>query len=248
MTKISFSDTHLKTIETALEVYCRMKLGQFSTAIDEAFPEASLSWEELESVHKFLRGVIMPVTPILSYDGHGGYVDQYDNYYGEDRELDDELDYQQKNFLKRANSSNGILGGLNSSFGIGSDKIADGNIAYEIRQTIRQYLTVKRNDGFFDYMNVGFDDPLNVSGEPLPTIEGFSKEKVYAVKNKNINTRLNRLFAAKSPNWKKMWELVELNCDKPDNLESSRRRLNFNGETKEWELILEKPRKTKKND
>lgn len=252
MTKISFTDAHLQTIETALEVYCRLKLGQFNIAIDEAFPEAWLSWEEREQIHKTLRDIIMPEAPRLAYDGHGGYYDQYGNAYNEQQEILPESinskDYYAKsNFLVRANK-NKLLGGLNSSYGIGSDQIGDGNIAYEIRQTIRQYLTVKNNDGFFDYMHVGFDDPLEVSSEPLPVIEGFVKEKVFPVSNKEINTKLNRMFKAKKPNWPKMWELVENNCQKPDNLESQRRRLNFNDETKQWELILEKPVRRKQSN
>lgn len=247
MTKISFTDAHLQTIETALEVYCRMKLGQFDIAIDEAFPEACLSWEERKGIHKFLRAIIMPEVPRLMYDGHGGHVDQYDNTYDEDRKIDSELDYSQKAFLERANK-NRLLGGLNSSYGIGCGEVNDGNLAYEIRQTIRQFLTVKRNDGWFDYMNVGFDDPLKVTEVPLPVIEGFDKSKTYTVEDSKINTQLNRLFKAKTPNWKKMWELVENNCQKPDNIESSRSRLNFNEETKRWELIIDKPVKRKQNN
>lgn len=246
MTKISFTDAHLSTIETALEVYARLKLGQFDIAIDEAFPEADLSWEERRKIHGFLRGIVLPEAPSLRHDGHGGYVDQYYNFYGEDRELDCELDCEQKAFLKRANK--GKLQGLNSSYGVCSEEIYDGNLAYEIRQTIRQYLTVKSNDGFFNYMNVSFDDPLKVTEEPLPVIEGFEKSKTFVVEDSKINNQLNKLFKEKKPNWQKMWELVENNCQNHENIESSHRQINFNKDAKKWELILEKPIKKKQQN
>ena len=77
MTDISFTDAHLRTIEQALEVYTRLRLGQFDIAIDEAFPEAFFSHEERGAIHKFLRSLIFPEPPILRYNGHGEYSDQY---------------------------------------------------------------------------------------------------------------------------------------------------------------------------
>ena len=247
MTKISFTDAHLRVIEQALEVLCRLRLGQFDYALEEAFPEACLSHDESKGLLSHLRSVIMPESPVLRYDGHGGYYDQYGNSYGEDKELNGEPSYEMKWFLKRANAM-GIAGGLNSSWGISNEKVGSGQLAYEIRQTIRQYLAVKKNDGYFEHMFVTYDDPLKITGEPLPVIEGFIKEKTFVVKPTEINAHLNRLFKAKNPNWKKMWEIVEANCELPKNIKSSRKRLNFNKATKQWELILEKPTKKLKSE
>ena len=244
MTDISFTDAHLRVIEQALEVYTRLRLGQFDYALDEAFPDACLGHKEREGLHRHLRSVIMPEPPQLVYDGHGGYYDQYGNSYDENKELNSKVDYQTKYFLERANKNS--LSGLNSSYGIGNKKVGDGSLAYEIRQTIRQYLAVKRNDGYFEHMYVTYDDPCKVTDEPLPVIKGFTKEKIFTVEDYKINRKLDKLFEQKTDKkWPKMWELIEKNCGLPDNIESSRRRLDFDEETHRWRLILEKP--TKKN-
>jgi hypothetical protein len=243
MTKINFSDAHLQVIEQALEIFTRLRLGQFDTAIDEAFPDALLSWDEKQKILWLLRTIVMPKPPVLRYDGHGCYLDQYGNAYDENKELLDPLSYDMKGLLDRANKI-GISGGLNSSWGICNEKVGNGQLAYEIRQTIRQYLAVKKNDGYFSHMYVSYDDPLKITGEPLPIIEGFEKEKIFAVEDGQINRQLNKLFKLKKDDkWPKMWKLIEENCGLPDDIESSRRRLNFNEKTKKWELILEKPTK-----
>jgi hypothetical protein len=243
MTKINFTDAHLQVIEQALEVFTRLRLGQFDYALDEAFPDATLSWDERQEILKFLRGIVMPEPPVLRYDGHGGYYDQYDNSYGEDKSLDPDTPYDKKWLVERANKI-GISGGTNSSWGICNEKVGNGRLAYEIRQTIRQYLAVKKNDGYFEHMFVSYDDPLKITREPLPIIEGFVKEKVFVVEDAKINKQLDQLFGqGTDAKWPKMWKLIEENCGLPDDIESSRRRLNFNEETNKWELILEKPTK-----
>jgi hypothetical protein len=248
MTDISFTEAHLRVIEQALEVYTRLRLGQFDYALSEAFPDACLGHNERDGLHRHLRSVIFPEPPRLAYDGHGGYYDQYGNTYNENQELDSAIEYEMKYFLERAKKM-GIAGGLNSSYGIGNEKVGNGSLAYEIRQTIRQYLAVKRNDGYFEHMYVTYDDPCKVTKEPLPIIKGFTKEKIFVVKNKKINERIDKCYVDKEePNWPKMWELVEKNCGLPDNIESSRRRLNRNQETNQWELILEKPTKKLKSE
>jgi len=242
MTDISFTDAHLRVIEQALEVYTRLRLGQFDYALDEAFPDACLGYNEREGLHRHLRSVIFPEPPRLVYDGHGGYYDQYGNTYDENQKLNSAVEYEMKHFLERANKM-GIAGGLNSSYGIGNEKVGNGSLAYEIRQTIRQYLAVKHNDGYFEHMYVTYDDPCKVTEEPLPIVKGFTKEKTFIVKNKKINERLNKIYAKEPIIWSKMWEIIEKNCELPDNIEASVRRLNKNEETNQWELILEKPTK-----
>lgn len=242
MTKISFTDAHLQVIEQSLEIFSRLRMGQFNYALDEAFPDACLSYDELEGLNRRLRSVIMPEPPQLEYNGHGGYYDQYGNSYGENKELDSKIDYTEKIFLKRANKNS--LSGPNSSYGISNKKVGNGQLAYEIRQTIRQFLAVKKNDGYFEPMYVTYDDPFKVTEEPLPVIEGFVKEKVFVVEDGQINVQLNKIFKQKKDEkWGKMWKLVEENCGLPDNIRSDRRRLNFNEQTNKWELILEKPTK-----
>jgi len=61
-----------------------------------------------------------------------------------------------------------------AAFGVGNKEIGEGNLAYEIEKTIRQYLSVKKNNGYWE-VNCGFYDPLKITDEPLPEIEGFNK-------------------------------------------------------------------------
>jgi len=239
MTKISFTDAHLQTIQTALEVYTRLRLGQIDIALDEAFPDYWLTWEERENIHKFARKILFPDPPILKHNGDGGYRDQYGVSYDENRNQIGEKDYHQKSREHRPK-----LSGANSSFGIGSDKIADGNIAYELRQTIRQYLAVKKNDGFFDAgLNVTFDDPLKVSQEPLPIIEGFSTKKNFPFIGKAINSKIHKLIETK--NFEKMWDVVNEYMERkhPNILYRGYTKVVLNEEKNYYELEVEKPRK-----
>ncbi len=57
------------------------------------------------------------------------------------------------------------------------DKCHNGSIAWPIYQALRQYLAVKRNDGYFDWSFVTYDDPADCGGEPAPTIEACVKYK-----------------------------------------------------------------------
>ena len=244
MNKVSFTDKQLKVIETALEVLVRMRLGQFDMAIEEAFPELFFSWNESQNLKKEIRSIVFPEKANLVYDGHGGYYDQYGNTYDENRNLNSEIDLEIKEILKRA-EKHSLHNGLNQSYGIGNEAIGeDAKIAYEIRQTLRQYRSVKENDGYFNSWNVCYDDALKLTQEPLPEIEGFVKEKVFPVYDEKINQQIFKEYA--KLNWPKMWELIEANCEKPEDIESSRRRLNINEATGLWELIYEKP--TRKNE
>jgi hypothetical protein len=74
MTKIEFTDEHLRVMMTALEVYSRLRAGQIRIAIDQAFRDVNLSWNEVESIETFVRGILYPEPPRLKYDGHGGYM------------------------------------------------------------------------------------------------------------------------------------------------------------------------------
>jgi len=62
----------------------------------------------------------------------------------------------------------------NSSYGIGSPKVGDGQIAYEVRKVLENFLSVKRNRGFWG-SGVNFNEPLSYSGIPFPKVEGFKK-------------------------------------------------------------------------
>jgi hypothetical protein len=199
MTTITFTDEHLRTIQTALEVYSRLRSGQIKIAMDEAFADYNLTWEETDQIEQFVRSFLFPAPPTLIYDNHGGYYDQYDNNYNEQGELEGELSYQDKCRIKRPHIPKGAY------YGVASKEIGDGTIAYEIYSTLRQYIALKRTDGYHD-MWVDFRDPLELSGIPLPKIEGFSKEKRFPIKGKAIVNKLKK--AENTKDYSKVWEIV----------------------------------------
>jgi hypothetical protein len=182
--KIEFQKEHLPIIEQALEVFSRFKMGQIGIALDELFPEKLLTYEERIILEKIIRATVFPSPPELRYDGHGGYKDQYGNFYNEQKELIEEnVDYAARALVKRAIKNTLPKG---SYYGIGQEEIPDAGIAYEIRQTIRQYLAVTKNDGFFEPTYRSYDDPLPVSDIKLPIIEGFDTTKDFHITDLEI--------------------------------------------------------------
>ena len=200
MTKISFTDKQLETTMTALEVYSRLRCGQIGIAFDEAFYDYDLSWDEREVIEKSVKNIIFPEKPILQYDGHGGYYDQYGCTYDENRNRDSEESLEEKTRKIRPE-----LPG-NSYYGIVAKEVKDGTIAYEIYSTIRQYLALKKNDGYSG-MGTQFRDPLELSGEPLPIIEDFQKEKCFVINGKSIVNKIKQYEDSKD--FSRMWDTID---------------------------------------
>jgi hypothetical protein len=102
-----------------------------------------------------------------------------------------------------------LMSELNSGYhGIHSKAVRDdAKIAFEIRQSIRQYLAVKNNDGYFDHTFVTYDDPPLASKEPLPEIVDFVKHKDFVIDDPKIVKKLDRLFNQKK--YKEMWDIVK---------------------------------------
>ena len=78
-------------------------------------------------------------------------------------------------------------------------------IAYEIKKTIEEYLSVKNNNGFYG-STVNFHGPLKASDEPLPIILEHKNYKDYKL-NKRQSAKINKFYAVKD--FKKMWEYVD---------------------------------------
>jgi len=199
MTKIEFTDEHLRVMMTALEVYSRLRAGQIRIAIDEAFRDVGLSWKELESIETFVRGILYPEPPQLKYDGHGGYYDQYGCTYGENGERDTEVTWEEKERLKR--------GHLQGNYGVLHEEMirGGGTLAYEIYSTLRQYVSLKNNDGY-EGSGVNYRSPLQITEVPLPRIEGFSAEKRFPIKGKAIVDKLDK--AQEIKDYSKVWDVV----------------------------------------
>ena len=199
MTKIEFADEHLRVMMTALEVYSRLRAGQIRIAIDEAFRDVGLGWNELESIEKSVRGILYPEPPELKYDGHGHYYDQYGCTYDENGVRDTEVTWEEKERLKR--------GHLRGNFGVLHEEMirGGGTLAYEIYSTLRQYVSLKNNDGW-EGDGVSYCSPLHITKVPLPVIEGFSTDKRFVIKGKAIVNKLDKAHETK--NYMKVWQVV----------------------------------------
>lgn len=202
MPTIKFTDEHLSVIQRALEVYSRLRSGQIKIAMEEAYYDYDLSWEEADSIEKFVRKIIFPEPPQLFYDGYGGYYDQYGNTYDEAGPRINEQTWEDKCREKRPQ-----LNGSNSYFGVTSKEMIEngGTLAYEILSTIRQYIRLKQNDGYVDG-STWSRDPLHLTNVPLPDIVGFEKEKIFPIKGKAIVAKLEAM--EKSKDYNKLWDMV----------------------------------------
>lgn len=207
-TTIIFSDKHLKVIEIALEAYSRAKMGQFKYWFDETFGNWKYSWDCGSDIERFIRlrtleeflekeyGEIEVVNRRVNhFDKLNGdinplhFLNHYESFLNSFPSTDHEP------FPRHSNASWGILQ---------SEKVGDGQIAYEIYATLRQYTSVKQNGGLFDHYT-STRDPLNYSGLELPEIKDFVKHKDYYF-NKTESKKLHK-FCEKN-NWVKAWEYV----------------------------------------
>lgn len=155
--KLILSEEQLGIVQTALEAYSRMKMGQIGYGIMEIFP--STYPETTRSIEGFVRNVI--------------------NY--EDVQRGREPTFPSDS---------------NASWGYGHEKSGDGSEAFVIMQAVRQFLAVKRNDGYFDPSFVTYDDPMTFGREDkhIPEIEGFIKYKDYYLDDQIKNKEAVRLF------------------------------------------------------
>jgi pyruvate/2-oxoacid:ferredoxin oxidoreductase alpha subunit len=80
-----------------------------------------------------------------------------------------------------------------------------GTLAYEIYSTLRQYVSLKNNDGY-EGNGVNYRDPLQITKVPLPVIEGFAAEKRFPIKGKTIVNKLDKAHETKD--YMKVWQVV----------------------------------------
>lgn len=81
-------------------------------------------------------------------------------------------------------------------------------IAYEVEGVITQYLYLKNNNGWFDW-TTGSIEPLNLSGEKLPVIDGHEelKYKDFPLGDKKEAHELWTAF--RKEQWEKLWAAAE---------------------------------------
>ena len=92
-----------------------------------------------------------------------------------------------------------------SGYGFNSEKIGDARIAYEIKKTFEEYLSVKNNDGYYGN-TCNFDGPLKASEEPLPIVEEHKNYKDFPL-TKTQSKKVNDFIKQKS--FDKLWLYID---------------------------------------
>jgi hypothetical protein len=206
-TKISFSHKQLRVIEQSLEAFSRARLGQFKNWFEETF-KWKFSGEVGSDIEQFTR------LRILQADlekKHGSLVrSTIGKFMGESKV------YSTRSFLSRywqalqhfdREESESFPRELNGSWGISQPECGEeAHIAYEVSSTLRQYRFVSENGGFFKFANRSFDEPLEISDEDLPEIEGFVKYKDYHIDEAD-SKQLHAFIEDK--NWVSAWGYVD---------------------------------------
>lgn len=93
---------------------------------------------------------------------------------------------------------------LSYSYGVGNEKVRDGQAAYEIHKVVNQFLAVQRSEGKWGY-TTDYQDPLEYSGVALPEIQGFKKYIDYPIPD--VDYKFTELYQAQ--NWKVCWEYID---------------------------------------
>lgn len=156
MNTVKLSDKHLQTINSALEVYYRLKAGQIGIALDEAYPG------------------------VLDYDARQDIEGKVH------REIFPELT-------------------RGSGYSFNSPKLGDARIAYEIKKTFEEYLSVKNNDGYYGFGR-SFDGPLKASHEPLPVVLEHKNYKDFPL-NQRESFKLRKFIDSRD--WDGAWTYVK---------------------------------------
>ena len=197
---IEFDEKHLPTLVTALETYSRLQSGQIKMAIDTAYGDRHISYEESQFIENAVRHIAFPRNPERNYDGHGGFYDQYDNEYSEGGSIVKESE----EWARKKNHPH--LDHPNSSFGVGCKEMKGGTVAFEIKKTIEQYMHYQRNNGFRKVMDVSGDGAMQFSDVPLPKVLSWKPEMSFKVSSKYQNS-LQKAFDQK--NFSEAWSVVD---------------------------------------
>jgi len=237
--QIEFDEAHLPVLVAALETYSRLQSGQIKMAIDTAYADTNLTYEESQYIENIVRYVVFPPNCVREYDGeHKEFYDRYDNEYDESGNLIKESE----EWRKKKNRHH--LDHPNTSFGIGCKEMKNGTIAWEIKKAIEEFLHYERNSGYRN-MGVDGDGVLNTSGVPnakilsLNTLSSFKywkPEKEFRIPQK-YQEKIEK--AIKNKNFEDAWKIVDKSFKNNALPKGSSTRIEENSGT--YYVIVEKP-------
>jgi hypothetical protein len=201
-TKIHLTDKQIQVIITALSCYCRLRSGQIGIAMDEAYRDKDISYDERDEIETKVREVVFgqPKSYVANNSrGCGGDDDSGCPTLKE--RLEEEKPAKKAEFNHP-----------HSYYGFSSPELKDGSLAFEIEKTLTEYLSVKNNEGYWG-SGCNFNGPLRTTKEPLPIIEGFPDYRDFPLtlaQTKKILPHYHK------NDYKKMWETYDsLKLDLP---------------------------------
>ena len=106
----------------------------------------------------------------------------------------------------------------NSYYSFSSPEIGDARIAGEIESVIKEYLSVKNNDGYWDEAK----SVLKASEEPFPIIQGFQEFNSYPL---TLEQSKEVIKFQKEKKYNEMWDYIHSiislpKCDRSEIMES----------------------------
>jgi hypothetical protein len=200
---LELDEKHLPTLINALETYSRLRSGQIKMALDAAYWDADLTYEEGQYIENAIRYVVFPPNCIREYDGHGEFYDRYDNVYDEVGNLVEESE----EWKRKKNRHH--LNHPNESFGVNCKEHGDGTEAWVIKKVLDQYLHYKRNDGYRKIMDVSGDGAMDWAGSKdivHPKILNFDPSKTFPLP-KRYWAALDSFYEKKD--FSVMWECID---------------------------------------
>lgn len=228
---VSFEKEHLYTLIAALDTFSRLQSGQIGMALDIAYADRNLSHEERDDLEKKIRSVVFPSDPVKEYDGHGGYTDQYRNYYAEDGSLQEESpEWKAMKHRPRLNHPH-------SSFGVGASEMKAGTIAFEIRKVLEEYLHYERYNGRRNITDVSGDGmSYSYSGVKPPKVLDWSPTATFKIPKK-YHKDIKALMEDQA--WPDLWDFVDRVFAKAPLPKGESSQILQQGET--WVVEVKKP-------
>lgn len=188
--KVEIDDKALQIISSALEVYSRMKTGQFRYALEGAFPKQcwSVDYEDLNRLeHEIQKLVIPDLVDTPPKERNRGDIDD-----------DGCATYKKESVTYPRNKYYGIF-----------QTNEDNQTAWSIKKVIDEYLSVKGNDGYYD-MGVNFQGPIYpCESFQLVDMEWSYKEFDIFKDQKKIRYMMERLDDANKMGWQSVWDYVD---------------------------------------
>lgn len=207
---LELDEKHLPTLINALETYSRLRSGQIKMALDAAYWDADLTYEEGQYIENAIRYVVFPPNCIREYDGCGGFYDRYDNEYDENGNIVEESE----EWKRKKNRHH--LNHPNESFGVNCKEHGDGTEAWVIKKVLDQYLHYKRNGGYRKIMDVSGDGARDWFGSKdivHPKIVNFDPSKTFPIPKRHWDVLDEHM---KNKNFNGMWDIADKTFeDKP---------------------------------